>query len=84
MLTHGEIARILNRDLDAASERLENARATVGTIIAEVPGMLPQPDGLHRITKAIEEQNKAREALLVAVKRSCEFTVNGIIPENLE
>jgi hypothetical protein len=53
MLTHGEIARILNRDLDAASERLENARATVGAIIAEVPGMLPQPDGLRRITNAI-------------------------------
>jgi hypothetical protein len=84
MLTHGEIARILNRELDTASERLEDARANVGAIIAEVPGMLPQPDGLHRITNAMEEQNKARESLVTAVKRSCEFTVNGIIPEDLE
>lgn len=84
MLTHGEIVRILNRELDAASERLVEARANVGAIIAEVPGTLPQPDGLHRISNAMEEQNKAREALLIAVKRSCEFTVNGIIPEDLE
>jgi hypothetical protein len=33
---------------------------------------------------ALKEQNKAREALKRAVQRNCEFTLNGVIPEDLQ
>jgi|HubBroStandDraft_5_1064220.scaffolds.fasta_scaffold537241_2 hypothetical protein len=84
MLTHAEIVEILNRDVYSADARLADAREVVDAIIAEVPGGLPHPDGQHRITNALNEQNKAREALKRAVQRSCEFTLNGVIPEDLK
>ena len=84
MLTHAEITEVLNREVRYADCRLTKARLRVDSIISEVPGALPQPDGNHRINLAISERNSAREGLLQAVKRSCAFTLYGIVPEELE
>ena len=84
MLTHAEITEFLNREVRYADCRLTKARLRVDSIISEVPGALPQPDGNHRITIAVSERNSAREALQHAVKRSCAFTFYGVIPDDLE
>ena len=84
MLTHVEIAEFLNSQVHDADRRLTEARLKVDSIISEVPGALPHPDGTHRIATAIGERNSAREALLRAVKRSCDFTLYGIVPEELK
>jgi hypothetical protein len=84
MLSHAEIIEILNRDVYSASERLTKARQKVDSIISEVPGELPQPDGQHRIMNASKEHTKAMRVLEVALKRHSGFTLNGIIPEELK
>ena len=84
MRTHAEITELLNREVHYADCRLTRARLRVDSIISEVPGALPQPDGNHRITIAVSERNSAREGLLRAVKRSCAFTLYGIVPDDLE
>lgn len=83
MPTHAEITEFLNRQMHDADCRLKEARLRVESIIAEVPGALPHPDGTHRIAIAIKERDSAREALQCAVKRSCDFTLYGIIPDEL-
>lgn len=83
MLTHAEIVQILNQEVYAADAKLVEARQVVDAIIAESPSGLPRPDGQHRITKALAVQNKAREALKRAVQRNCEFTLNGVVPQDL-
>ena len=79
MLTHAEIVEILNREVRSAEARLKDARQSVDAMKAEVPSLL-QLDGNHRITNAIKEHVKAREAFQRAVKRNVAFTLNGIIP----
>jgi hypothetical protein len=78
-----EITELLNREVSYANSRLTQARLRVDSIISEVPGALPQPDGNHRITIAVRERDSAREALLRAVKRTCNFTLYGIVPDDL-
>ena len=84
MLTHAEITEILKREVYAADERLRDASGKVDSILAEVPNSVQQPDGNYRVTKAMKEQASAREALAKAVKRNCDFTLKGIVPENLK
>lgn len=84
MLSQTEIVEILNREVYSADARLTDARQVVDAILTEVPGGLPHPDGQRRIADALKEQNKAREALKRAVQRNCEFTLNGVIPEDLK
>ena len=84
MLTHAEITEILNREVSYANSRLTDARLKVNSITSEVPGALPQPDGNHRIAIAMRERDSARDALLHAVKRTCNFTLYGIVPEELK
>ena len=84
MLTHEEIVNILNREVYFASENLAQARRNVDTIIAEGAGMLPQPDGMHRVAKASREHAQARDALELALRRHCEFTFRGVVPEDLK
>jgi|HubBroStandDraft_3_1064219.scaffolds.fasta_scaffold690256_2 hypothetical protein len=79
-----KIIEILNQEVNSATARLTEASRKVDVIIDEVPGGLPQPDGLHRIDKAISERNKAREALKLALKRNCDFALYRIIPEDLK
>jgi hypothetical protein len=82
-LTRTEIIEVLNRDVHSADARLTDARRIVIAIIAEAP-TLPQPDGQHRITNAVRERDNARKALLLAVKRNCDFMLYGIVPKDLE
>ncbi|MGA2712480.1 MAG: hypothetical protein ABSG41_05170 [Bryobacteraceae bacterium] len=84
MLTPAEISEILNREVRSAQARLAEARANIDSIIAEVPGMLPHPDGQYRLTIAVKEHVKAREALEQALERNTAFMFNGIIPEDLK
>jgi len=82
--TRAEIIEFLNREVNSATARLAEARQNVDGIIDEVPGGLPQPDGLHRISNAVRERNKAREALKLAVERNYNFALYRIIPEDLK
>ena len=84
MLTRAEIVEILKREVYAADARLRDARWKVDAILADIPGVLPQADGNERITMAINEQRKAREALKLAVSRNLGFTLDGIVPEDLK
>jgi hypothetical protein len=84
MFTHAEIVEILNREVSSADARLKDARQIVDALISEAPGALPQPDGQHRITIAIKRQIMAREGVKVAVRRNCDFMLNGIVPEDLK
>lgn len=84
MLSNEDISDILNREVSSAQARLADARGTVDAIITEAPGMLPHPDGLHRLTNAIKEHNKAREVLARALERSTAFTFHGVVPDDLK
>ena len=84
VLTQAEISEILNREVRSAQARLAEARAKIDTIIAEGPGMLPHPDGECRLTIAVQEHVKAREALERALERNTAFMFNGVIPEDLK
>ena len=83
MLTRPEIADILKREVYAADARYKDARQILNTIISDVPGTIPHPDGTHRPSNAVKEEINAREALDRATKRNYDFTVNGIIPKDL-
>lgn len=78
-----EIIEILTREVNSATARLTEASRKVDAIIGQIPGGLPQPDGVHRIEEAIRERNKARDALKLAIKRNCDFALYRIIPEDL-
>jgi hypothetical protein len=84
MLTHAEAARILNQECASANAALQEARQLVDAILTEVPNVLPQPDGLHRATHAIEREKIAAAAYKWALQRSYEFAVSGIVPEDLK
>jgi hypothetical protein len=84
MPTRTEITEILNREVNDANLRLREAHRAVDAIISETPGILPHPDGQYRIQNAIRHQASAREALQRAVNRNCDFTLNGIVPGDLE
>jgi hypothetical protein len=75
---------ILNRETRSAEARLLDARKAVDAIIAEPPGMLPNPDGIHRFSTAIRERLAAREVLELALKRNAAFSLGGIVPDDLK
>jgi len=84
MITHEEIAEILNREVRLGEARLSSARWVLDMIIAEVPAISPPPDGQYRLTKAIQEHIAARQALEAALERNKAFTLWGIVPDDLK
>jgi hypothetical protein len=84
MFTDAEIVEILNGEVRSATARLKDARRIVDAIIAEGLGIRPQPDGNPRITSANKARIAASEALELALKRNVDFTLKGIVPEDLK
>ena len=84
LLQRANIVGTLNRDVQAADARYKCAHQIVDAILSEVPGAFPPPDGAPRLSKAITEESKAREAVHRATKRQYDFTFSGIVPEDLK
>jgi hypothetical protein len=84
MLTREEISATLNLDVHWARARVAEALRDIDATIADMPGVLPDPDFLHRPTSAISELTYARAALKRALDRSTAFTFHGIVPEDLK
>lgn len=84
MSRYPEITDILNRQVRTAQAELTRTRSRLDALILQPPGEIAQPDGYHRIQIASDEHRRALNALEVALKRNVDFTLYGIIPEDLK
>jgi hypothetical protein len=84
MPSNRDIATVLNDDLLKARERHLKAVAEFDTVTADFPSGIPEPDGAFRIRKAGAAQVQTHQAWIKALQRFSDFTLRGIIPEDLE
>ncbi len=60
------------------------AAESFSSIIKDIPGDVPHPDGALRITQASRELSTARAEMMVAHRRLNDFLSRGVIPEDLK
>jgi hypothetical protein len=77
------------RDVLLARVREANARAVVAAknftvVIQDVPSGYPFPDGVQRVQSASHELDGARAAVRKAHEQLNDFTILGIVPDDLK
>ena len=78
-----EIGNLLKAQLDKARAAHLAASARFDLLIRETPAGLPHPDGTLRIQQAGSDTRTALQQYMSALKRFSDFTVSGIVPEDL-
>ncbi len=83
MRSREEIERILSSEIKAAGQRQKEAGMRLRQVAADIPSMIPAPDGSLRIHLAGVEYRAALEDLRKALSRFDDFMVKGIVPEDV-
>ena len=80
---HFELERRLKEELDNAHEEYARASREFDLMIMEIPSGIPQPDGGLRIRKGGEASRAALRKYTLALKRFSEYTLEGVVPEDM-
>jgi hypothetical protein len=78
------VLNILQRDLEAATERASAAAATFDAVTTEIPSGMPHPDGTQRIHNASREMSQARVGLMIAHNRLNDYLERAVVPDDLK
>ena len=80
---HLEIEQRLKGELDKAREAYGAASREFDLLIRDIPSGIPQPDGNLRIRKIGEASRVALKNYTLALKRFSQYTLAGIVPEDM-
>jgi hypothetical protein len=80
---HLEIEERLKCDLDKARAEYQAACGEFHSLVKEIPSGIPQPDGELRLRHAGEASRVALQNYTVALKRFSQYTLSGVVPEDL-
>jgi phage-related tail fiber protein len=83
MRSRQEIERILATEIEEARLKQKEAGETFRQIAADIPSLLPAPDGALRIHQAGTEYRAALDNLRNALHRYNDFIAKGIVPEDV-
>jgi hypothetical protein len=81
---NGGIQTALVQALSEAMLRADSANAEFTAIMSDIPGGLPESDGVTRIRNASAQLVVARHRLMEAHTRLADYLDRGIMPEGLE
>ena len=85
LIANGElIENILGAELKRAKALYKQELADFTKVTREVPSAIPYPDNVTRIRRAAERHNHAIDAYIVALRRFNDYTIRGIIPDDLK
>ena len=79
-----EIEQLLYSRLEEAKFAHAAAKADFDSILNEGMGVLPPPDGAHRVAQAGSEFNDALRRHMNALREFTAFITKGIIPEDMK
>ena len=74
----------LRGDLEKARAEYHAACGDFHSLIKEIPAGIPQPDGELRIRRAAEASRTALQNYTIALTRFSQYTLSGIVPEDLK
>jgi hypothetical protein len=77
------MGNILKQQIEQARLAHVAATAKFDLVVRERPGSVPHPDGTLRIQQAGVESRHALELYMAAVKRFSDFTISGVVPDDL-
>jgi hypothetical protein len=80
---HLEIEERLKRDLDNARAEYHAVSTEFHSMANNIPSGRPQPDGELRIRQTGETSRAALQNYTLALKRFSQYTLSGIVPEDL-
>jgi len=80
---HQEIEERLKCDLDKARAEYHSVSGKFHALVKDIPGGAPQSNGELRIRQTGEASREALQNYTVALKRFSEYTLSGIVPEDL-
>jgi len=78
------VRTVLARELTEATLRAESATMEFNAISGDIPSVIPQPDGRHRIHNASRALTAARMDMMKAHNRLNDFLNTGIVPDDLK
>ena len=79
-----QVLKVLNQDLQTATERAKVAAAAFDLVTSEIPSGIPHPDGTQRVHNASREATIAPMEMLRAHHRLSDFLNAGIVAEDLK
>ena|SRR5579872_1603751 len=82
--TDSQMREKLLQEVRLATVRVNLAAESFRSIIKDIPGDVPHPDGALRITHASRELSTAREEMMRAHRRLNDFLSRGVVPEDLK
>jgi hypothetical protein len=80
---HFEIERRLKSELDKARDEYGTASRELDLLFKDIPSGIPHPDGELRIRQTGEASRAALRKYTFALKRFSQFTLAGIVPEDM-
>lgn len=78
-----EIEERLKCDLEEARAEYQSACVEFDSLVKDIPSGIPQPDGELRLQQTGEASRAALQNYTVALKRFSQYTLSGIVPEDL-
>jgi hypothetical protein len=78
-----DIEQRLRGELDKAREAYGAASREFDSLVKDIPRGIPQPDGDFRIQQAGEASRAALRKYLLALKQFSQYTLKGIVPEDM-
>ena len=78
-----DIEQRLKGELDKAREAYGAASREFDLLIMSIPSRIPQPHGDLRIQQTAEASRAALQTYLLALKRFSQYTLRGIVPEDM-
>ena len=83
ILKRENVQHCLTRDVENAHEHYKAEAATFNDVVHDLPGSIPYPDSITRISLAAAAHNDALHQYQAALSRLNDYTLHGIIPIDL-
>jgi hypothetical protein len=78
-----EIEERLRGDLEKARSEYQAACGEFDSLVKDIPNGIPQADGGLHLRQSGEASRAALQTYTVALKRFSQYTLSGIVPEDL-
>jgi hypothetical protein len=82
-MTHGDILKILQDDVDTATREFREASDRFIELFRDSQERAPQPASVEMVYAASAQKARAKEALDLALRRLHKFETQGIVPLGL-